>query len=268
MVLSLFRSIRSFFRSNFIAGLFIAVPFGITVAALIWVWGKINKPLAQIFDVAVSTEDFPWAGVGTAIEHSNYQNLLVPIVSLMLVLLSVLALGILTRSIIGRIALSGLEGVVARVPIVGMLYMSLKQLGEAFISKDGSSKFQRAVAVQFPYRNAWAIGFVTGKAAAFLPTVPKNPESPTELISVFVPTTPLPTAGFMIVVPEGETVPLNMTVQDALKLVVSGGIIGPGESRRHAAQPQQALGGVTRIMVRESGKLNLTPPADSDGAGI
>jgi uncharacterized membrane protein len=261
MVLSLFRAIRDFFRSNFVAGLFIAVPFGITVAALIWVWGKINKPLAQIFDVAVSTEDFPWSGVGTAVESSNYRQLLVPIISLLLVLVAVLALGILTRSIIGRITLSALESVVARVPIVGMLYMSLKQLGEAFISTDGSTKFQRAVAVQFPYKNCWAIGFVTGKAAAFMPALPKHPDNPTELISVFVPTTPLPTAGFMIVVPEGETVPLSMTVQEALKLVVSGGIIAPGESRRLEAQAP--VGGVTRIMARESGKLGLRSPTDS-----
>jgi uncharacterized membrane protein len=265
MVLSLFRSIRDFFRSNFVAGMFIAVPFGVTVASLVWLWGKINKPLADIFNVAVRTEDFPWSGVGDAIQASNYRQLLVPIVSLFLVLLSVLALGILTRSIIGRIALSGVEGVVARVPIVGMLYMSLKQLGEAFISKDGTSKFQRAVAVQFPYKNCWAIGFVTGKAALFLPAMPKAPDQVGELLSVFVPTTPLPTAGFMIVVPEGDTMPLNMSVQDALKLVVSGGMIGPGESRRHQAPPQP--GGVTRIMIRESGKLNLSTPPDG-GAGI
>src|SRR4051812_40233784 len=106
MLGTIFRSIRDFLRSNFIAGMFIAVPFAITVVFLVWVWGKIDIPLRQIFDVAVTPDGMPWTDAGSAIEHSEYRRLLIPGISASLVLVCVLLLGILTRSIIGRMALN------------------------------------------------------------------------------------------------------------------------------------------------------------------
>lgn len=241
MIVGIFKAIVRFLRANFIAGVFIAVPFAITIWFLSWAWNYIQSPLNKFFKIAAGPDDTPWANIFDAIQSSDYNRLFVPMVSLALILFSVLLLGILTRSIIGRMALLGVESVVSRVPIVGMLYSSLKQLGEAFITTDGHSKFQRAVAVQFPYKGCWAIGFVTGKAATFLPPIPNPPaadggipavQPKAELLTIFVPTTPLPTAGFMIAVPETETLELDMSVQDALKLVVSGGMLSPGESHR------------------------------------
>ncbi len=136
------------------------------------------------------------------------------------------------RSFIGRKMLKNIEVGVSRLPVVGMLYGSVKQLGDAFISQDGKSKFQRAVAVQFPCPGSWAIGFVTGPGENVLRYVPKdkNTLSLTKTITVFVPTSPLPTAGFMLVVREAETMELDMSVQDALKMVVSGGMLAPTDS--------------------------------------
>jgi uncharacterized membrane protein len=248
MITRILARIAAFFRANFLAGLFIAVPFAITMVFLAWLWARIQGPLARVFDIAAGPEDTPWSGIFIAIESSDYSKLFVPLISLGILMCAVLLLGIVTRSIIGRMALLGVEGVVSRVPIVGMLYMSLKQLGEAFITAEGHSKFERAVAVQFPYKGSWAIGFVTGKAAGFLPAAASPPPAPgAELLTIFVPTTPLPTAGFMIVVPENETLKLEMSVQDALKLVVSGGIINPGDS--HRIRPESE---VTKIVRRET----------------
>jgi uncharacterized membrane protein len=256
MIGTVFRSVRDFLRSNFIAGMFIAVPFAITVVFLVWVWGKVDVPLRQIFDVALTPDGMPWQGAGSAIDNSEYRRLLIPAISASLVLLCVLILGILTRSIIGRMFLGGLEGLVGRLPVIGMLYMSLKQLGEAFVTTDGKSKFQRAVAVQFPHKDCWAIGFVTGEGATFMPKSANSEMAPKKMLTVFVPTTPLPTAGFLMAVAEKDTIPLEMSVQDALKMVVSGGILNPGESTR--VKPET---GITRIMVRESeSKLNLKNP--------
>ena len=232
----LYRAFRDKLRSDFFAGLFIAVPLAITIVLLAWLWEKIDKPLQGVFKIAGDgTQETPLFRLFYAIRSSQFQQVFVPLVGLAIVFFGVLALGILARSIIGRIALNGLESVVARVPIVGLLYMSMKQLGEAFVTTDGHSKFQRAVIVQFPYKGCWAIGFVTGKALNVLP-VPLPENSKIDLLTVFVPTTPLPTQGFMIVVPEDETRTLDMPVQDALKLVISGGIISPGESQKHKAQ--------------------------------
>jgi uncharacterized membrane protein len=255
--------IIGFFRANFFAGLFIALPFGATVALLVFLWSKLQEPLSRfcqkIFDVAAGPVDTPWASIFEAVESSNYSKLFVPLISLFIILTAVLFLGIITRSILGRLALRGVENVVSHVPIVGMLYMALKQLGEAFITPEGHSKFERPVAVQFPYKGCWAIGFVTGKALDLLTEAAQPAGTPgREFLTVFVPTTPLPTNGFMLVVPEDETRPLKMPVQDALALVVSGGIINPGDS--HRARTESKL---TRIVRRRTiGKLSLGPEPD------
>lgn len=247
-------NLHGFLRANFFAGLFIAVPFTITLAALIWMWTKINGPLAAFFNMAAGPEEMPWSSIVAAIETSKYDQLIVPMIGLALLLFAVLVLGIVTRSIIGRTLLRILEGIVGRVPLVGMLYMSLKQLGEAFLSSDGSSKFQSAVAVQFPYKGCWAIGFVTGKAQSIMRGAALiQGKSNSDILTVFVPTTPLPTAGFLMMVPKDDTIQLDMSVQDALRLVVSGGMVGPSESQK-SKLPQ---GAVTRVIGREIDQLGL-----------
>ncbi|HYG75877.1 MAG TPA: DUF502 domain-containing protein [Planctomycetota bacterium] len=237
--MKILKSIYAFLRSNFLAGFFIAIPFAATIFFIIWLWGQIDEPLRQVFNLASKPAEMPWSRLFSGIRNSKYDEMFVPIIGLVLLLFAILFLGILARSIIGRMLLLGIENVVGRLPIVGMLYMSLKQLGEAFVSTDGESKFQRAVMVQFPYKGIWAIGFVTGRAPSFLPMTPLTGTTPLrDLLTVFVPTTPLPTQGFMLVVPEAETLELNMPVQEALKLVVSGGMIGPNESKRVRQQTE------------------------------
>jgi uncharacterized membrane protein len=173
----------------------------------------------------------PWSGILTAIQSSDYRQAYVPVISLFLIFVAVLFLGIVARSIIGRILLSGVEAVVGHLPIIGVLYNSLKQLGEAISPDPATNKLKRPVAVQFPYKGCWTIGFVTGKASAIVPKLPHQ-EGAKERLTVIVLTTPMPTQGFLLMIPEDETVPLDMPVQDAIKLVISGGIINPGESQR------------------------------------
>ena len=252
------RSIIRFLRANLFAGFFIAVPFAITSAFIIWLWIQIDGPLRRVFDIAGSREEMPWFGLYEAITSSQFKKIIVPIVGLAILLIAILILGIVARSIIGRMALLGVENVVGRLPVIGMLYMSLKQLGEAFITTDGKSKFQRAVAVQFPYKGVWAIGFVTGKGAQFMPPPPGEAGMDRKVVlTVFVPTTPLPTQGFMLVVPEEETLPLDMPVQDALKLVISGGMLSPTESHRQRPHSE-----ITKVVLRKSGQaMELKPEA-------
>lgn len=242
MIVRLFRYIRGFIRANFIAGMFIAVPFAITIAFLLWLWSIIEEPLARFFKIASLPKGLPWSRLFTAITNSKYDDLFIPLVSLFILLLAVLVLGIITRSIIGRLALAGVENAVSRMPLVGMIYNSLKQMGEAFVTAEGASKFQRVVAVQFPYKGSWAIGFVTGKAASILPKLPPLSEgaaqTKVEYLSVLVPSTPFPTTSFMLIVPEHETIQLDMPVRDALKVVISGGVISPGDSHR---RPKEQL---------------------------
>jgi len=238
---------RNFLRSNFIAGMFIALPLAITVAVLVWLWEQLDGPLSLVFNTSGTatgmTERISRWLRGTP----QAADVAIPLMGLCILIVAVLVLGIIIRSIIGRFLLAIFENMVARVPLVGVLYTSVKQLGEAFLSEDGKSKFQSAVLVQFPMQGSWVIGFVTGSAYEPLAQAMSGPlkeaakaagkEMP-EILTVFVPTTPLPTQGFTLVLPKSETRQLDISVEEAIKLVISGGIISaPGASNRQMAQP-------------------------------
>lgn len=238
--------IRQFLRDNFITGLLAIVPAAVTLACLGWIWKQIDTPLSKFFQLVSGGSEAdlgPWTKFYRAVSNSDYQNTIGPLIGLILIIITVMLIGLVMRSIVGRFFLSLLESAVGRLPLIGMLYNSVKQLGEAFISKDGQSKFQRAVAVQFPCPGTWAIGFVTGPGDNVLRFVPKDKNTlrVTPMLTVFVPTTPLPTAGFMLMVPAAETMELSMSVQDALRMVVSGGMIAPGESSKFKKAERESL---------------------------
>src|SRR6185295_19411310 len=184
-------------------------------------------PLSSFFQFVTGSQsnEGPWYKLYHAMTGSKFGEAMIPLIGLLLIFLIVVMLGMVMRSFIGTQILKSIELGLGRLPLVGMLYGSIKQLGEAFISRDGKSKFQRAVAVQFPYPGSSAIGFVTGPGENVLRYVKHDKDTymTVKTLTVFVPTSPLPTAGFMLVVPETETMNLDMPVQDALKMVVSGG---------------------------------------------
>ncbi|HLX61077.1 MAG TPA: DUF502 domain-containing protein [Planctomycetota bacterium] len=232
--MAVFAKFREALRRNFVTGFLVAVPFAVTIVCLAWGWQQINRPLRSIFS-AVSggnTSESPMS----KLLSSPFGEAVVPLIGLFLILIFVVLLGIVMRSFVGRLVLNSIELGLNRLPLVGMLYGSIKQLGAAFISTEGKSKFQRAVAVQFPYAGVWAIGFVTGPGENIMRFVPKEKKTVrlTPMVTVFVPTSPIPSAGFMLVVPVEETMDLDMSVQDALKMVVSGGMLAPGEHAKGA----------------------------------
>lgn len=244
----LLRRVTYFLRTNFVAGMFIALPMAITVAVLVWIWQQLDGPLSTIFGFTNTA-----GGMGDRLKRFAEgtplpEDIIVPLIGLGILMVAVLVLGILTRSFLGRFFLGVFENIVARVPIAGVLYTSVKQLGEAFISDDGKSKFQSAVLVQFPMQGSWVIGFVTGSAYGPLAATMAGPlmkeaaekgrQAP-DIITVFVPTTPLPTQGFTLVLPRSETRELPISVEEAIKLVISGGIISnPGNSNRNVPVTQ------------------------------
>jgi len=236
MARGLMRGFRDYVRANFIAGMFVALPLAITVAALVWVWEWLDNPLREIFGFTEgATSKAPWWRFLSAVKGtSRYEDLIVPLLGLFILLLAVLVLGTIIRSIIGRYILSGFEGIVGRVPLAGVLYTSIKQLGEAFVDAEGKGKFHSAVLVQFPMEGSWVIGFVTSTANESLTQAVRGPLKTEaakkglpepDVVTVFVPTTPLPTQGFTLVLRRSETRPLEMSVQEAMKLVVSGGTL-------------------------------------------
>ena len=228
-----------FLRASFIAGFFVALPTGLTFGFLAWLWDYLDGPLSQVFKISGKPPGL-WQRTVNAIQNDQFGQLFVPLMGLFVLMIVVLLLGVLIRSFVGRYLLSLVESWVGQVPLVGMLYSSVKQLSQAFMDEDSKNKFQSAVLVQFPMKGSWAIGFVTGSAQGFLADTMSSTlraeaeslgEQAPEIITVFVPTTPLPTQGFTLVLPKSETRELPITVNEAIKLVISGGIAkSSGES--------------------------------------
>jgi uncharacterized membrane protein len=116
------------------------------------------------------------------------------------------------------------ERVLQAIPLAGSVYKTLKQLLETIL-KDSNGKFRRVILVEYPRRGIWAIAFVTGVMSAEIQSQMSRP-----MLSIFIPTTPNPTTGWYAIVPEDEVVNLSMSIEDAFKVVISGGIVSPTAS--------------------------------------
>jgi len=159
----------------------------------------------------------------------------IPGLGLLLSLLVVVATGMLARNFIGRQLLQWWEGLLARIPIVRSIYSSVKQVSDTMLSPKGNA-FRQAVLVEFPQRGQWAIGLVVGAPGPAL-----TRDLAEDLLTIFVPTAPNPTSGYTILVPPREVKQLDITVDDALKFVISLGVVTPVEGRVHAPRTPALL---------------------------
>jgi len=145
-----------------------------------------------------------------------------PIIAAILTLGVVMFVGLVGGNWVGRRVWRGLETLVLRIPLVKWFYGSTRQLLDAF-KYSGGGAFREVVLVEYPRHGLWSLGFVTAPAHGLIPGRPHE-----EGVYVFVPTTPNPTSGFTIVVPRGEARNAGITVEEGLKIILSGGFISPG----------------------------------------
>jgi uncharacterized membrane protein len=135
----------------------------------------------------------------------------------------ILFLGVIARHLLGGEFQRAWERLLARVPVARSIYGGVKQLVEAiFASSSQSSRFRRVVLIEYPRRGIYALAFTTGPARGIVQEVTEQ-----EMINCFVPTTPNPTSGFYLLVPEGELIEIALSVEDAFKLVMSAGLVTP-----------------------------------------
>jgi uncharacterized membrane protein len=198
-------------KNDLIAGLLVVIPLATTIWLTITIATWVINILTQI-----PKQLNPFDGM-----HPILVNLLNLVVGLMVPLLSILLIGLMARNIAGRWLLDLGERILQAIPLAGQVYKTLKQLLETLL-KDSNGKFRRVVLVEYPRREVWSIGFVTGIISSEIQTQMSRP-----MLSVFIPTTPNPTTGWYAVVPEDEVVSLSMSIEDAFKIVVSGGIVAP-----------------------------------------
>ncbi len=185
----------------FIAGILTLIPLVVTFYLLYFLFTTLDNFLGNILK-AVLGRELPGAGF---------------LLSILLVLLA----GFLATNILGKKILYLGEDVIQRIPLVKGIYSSTKQIVDAFSSREKDA-FKKVVLLQYPRPGLYALGFVTGSSQGEIQDKTREP-----LIYVFVPTTPNPTSGMLLMVPEYDLIPLDMTVEDGLKVLISGGIAAP-----------------------------------------
>ena len=150
----------------------------------------------------------------------------IPGIGVAILVLALILIGMFTTGFIGKFFVRLGDFIVSKMPLISSIYSLLKQLFETVLSQKSQS-FKEAVLVEYPRKGIWIVGFLAGQSSLELQE--KTPIND-QLVSVFIPTTPNPTSGFLILVPQKEVIKLDMSVEDALKYVVSCGIVAPEES--------------------------------------
>ena len=218
-------------KNDLIAGLLVVIP----LATTIWLTITIATWVIN-FLIQVPKQLNPFDGLNPILV--NVLNLLV---GLAVPLLSILIIGLMARNIAGRWLLDLGERLLQAIPLAGQVYKTLKQLLETLL-KDSNGKFRRVVLVEYPRAGIWAIAFVTGAMSHEIQNQMSRP-----VISLFIPTTPNPTTGWYAVVPEADVINLSISVEDAFKIVVSGGIVAPNIQLSHVPP----LSAVSNLEIKE-----------------
>jgi uncharacterized membrane protein len=133
--------------------------------------------------------------------------------------------GWIAKGLIGRSLINFAESLVNRMPVVRSIYSGVKQIAETVFAQT-ESNFEKACLVQYPRKDIWAIGFISTEAKG---EVNAKAQTGSDLLSVFVPTTPNPTSGFLLFFPREDVIELDMSIEDAAKLVISAGLVYPGQ---------------------------------------
>lgn len=199
-------------RANFLTGLVVVAPVGLTIYIVWTVIAIIDSWIIPLIPAPYKPETF--FGV-------NVRG-----VGLVIFVTFTVMIGYITKGLFGRWLLSRGEMLVARMPIVRSVYRGIKQIAEAVVDKSAMS-FDCVCLVEYPRKGIWAVGFYSNDAQS---EIRDHLGKKQKFISVFVPTTPNPTSGFLLFVPENEVTYLEMSVEDAAKLVISAGLVYPNST--------------------------------------
>ncbi|CAB3806767.1 hypothetical protein LMG28688_06407 [Paraburkholderia caffeinitolerans] len=203
---------KATFKSVFLTGLLVLVPLAITLWVLNLVIGTMDQTLLLL--------PTAWR-----------PDVRIPGLGAILTLAFIFVVGLLTHNFIGQKLVVWWNALVRRIPIVGPLYSSIQQVSDTLLSSNGNA-FRKALLIEYPRKGSWTIAFLTG-----IPGGDVVNHLPGEHVSVYVPTTPNPTSGFFLMVPKSEVIELDMTVDAALKYIVSMGVVAPVANSRRPIDP-------------------------------
>ncbi len=195
------------FKRYLVAGLLVWLPLGVTIAALIF--------LVNLFDQSLLL-------LPEALRPETWLGFRIPGLGIILSLVIILLTGMFVANFLGSRIMRMWERLLSRIPLVRSIYSAVKQIAEAIFGS-GSQTFQKAYLIQYPRNGLWTLAFQTSESQGEA----QYKAGLNEIINLFVPTTPNPTSGFFIMASKNEIIELEMPVDDALKMVISGGVVVP-----------------------------------------
>ncbi len=220
-------------RSNFLAGLIIVAPIGLTVWLIWTVVGWVDGWVWPFVPAAYHPEELVNRILGRTAD--NWIDVNVRGVGVVIFLFFTVVVGWIGKGLIGRSFLSIGERLVDRMPVVRSIYNAAKQIAETVFSQRDTS-FDKACLVEYPRKGLWAIAFISINAKG---EVDEKLSDGEPIVTVFLPTTPNPTSGFLLFLPRRDVKVLDMSVEDAAKLVISAGLVYPND-KDVTALPQAA----------------------------
>lgn len=216
-------------KKYIITGLLVWLPLAITVWVLLWVLGLITG----VFEALLSALQ----AVAPLSLHNNLEALRhVPGLGVLILVVALLLTGVFVANIFGQWWLRQWDRLLSNIPIVKSIYNSVKQVSDTLFSSSGNA-FREAVLVQYPREGSWTIAFVTGRPGGEVAEA-----LPGEHVSLYVPTTPNPTSGFFLMMPRESVRPLAMSVDEALKYIISMGVVAPASPAVAAPTPRNQPG--------------------------
>ena len=205
-------------RKYLIAGLLVWMPLGITFLVIRAIVGFLDKTLL------VLPHDY---------QPENLLGFNIPGLGVALAVFLVIATGMIVANLLGKRLVAAWESLLDRIPLVRTLYKGIKQIMEAVLATDAKS-FRKVLLVEYPRKGLWSVAFMTSDSLGDVQEKTKP-----DVVSVFIPTTPNPTSGFVIMVPQSEAIELDMSVEDGLKMIISMGVVVP-KSKKELLAAQQA----------------------------
>jgi uncharacterized membrane protein len=206
-------------RASFLTGIVVIAPVSLTV----WL----------LWTMAGWVDSFVLPLVPSTFQPEKYIGINLRGVGIIFFLVFTIIVGWIAKGLIGRSLITYAEGVVDRMPVIRTIYSGIKQISETVFAQAERS-FEKAVLIEYPRKGIWAIGFVSTLAKG---EISERAQTSGALMSVFVPTTPNPTSGFLLYFPEEDVIELDMSVEDAAKLVISAGLVYPNSKNTPGPVP-------------------------------
>jgi len=207
------RGLFASLRSNFLTGLIVITPIGVTIWLIWTLTGWIDSWVLPLIPSAYNP----------ALLIRQYTGLEVDIrgIGVATFLIFTLVVGWLAKGLIGRSLIRWAESLVLSIPLIRTLYSGLKQIVETVLQQ-GQQNFDKACLIEYPRKGIWAIAFISTNAKGEI-----QARTDEDVVSIFMPTTPNPTSGFLLFIPRKDVVILDMAVEDAAKLIISAGLVYP-----------------------------------------